>query len=297
MSELRTSEKEMITRWQRDDELLALNPPNELLPLLFYPRILTESFLPKKRTYERELVRNYHNVKVSVRTIDGGILPFGVMARKLLIYFTTRATQLKSRTVKLNVTEKDLFDVLGMSRNLKSTKHLRTQIKRLAALTIEIDYKPNKAKRILYRGVVFSRIQLECDDEQLPMFASEIEFAEDFYKHVASRCMPFQTHHLARLNSSLSLDLYLWLAIRLPNIRHGEDVKLSISQLAEQFGRCDSPVNVHNLSRSIQTALERIFSVWGGVDESVSYDRKKMILKLRYSPDLVPLKRQASGGW
>ncbi len=306
MKALTTREKAMLREWEGEDEVLALDTPASALPLLYLPRILTERMLPPRRSSITEVIREYGNVSIRLSTIDGKQLPFGAMAKKLLIYFCSRATQEKSRTVDMGATEKKLFSILGMSKTAKSKRLLREQIQRLAALTIVIRYEPNKRKKIIYRGVLFSSIQLEMEmpEAQLPLFrnssfyASKIEFANDFYESIiAHKCMPFRRDMIAKLDFAFSLDLFLYLSVRLPNINHGKEVRLRAEHLVAQFAYPDAKFRMSEFSRSFEKALERVQSIWAEAKQSVSYDRKSKVLTMRYTKDLVPLKEEAARGW
>lgn len=291
---------ELEAKWAAEDDLYALPPQNDTLPLLFLPRVMNESVLPRKRTQNREVERIYRNLSMRVRTIDNGPLPYGVVARKLLLFFSTRAIQEQSRSVALGMSERELMDHLGIARNHKASRHLRNQVRRLSKLTVEIDYRPKDGKRIEYQGVVFSQIVLERDEEQLPLWASEVVFSQDYYAAIGKRANPYHTSQIAALESAFALDLFLWLALRLPTASRDYS-RLSFEEhLAPQFCFPSSkpsarPYNKYVFSKSISRALQSIYRVWPASREAVKWCGKSYTLKIRYCPDLVSLKEQA--GW
>ena len=280
-------------KWADEEKVFALPPTDETLPLLFLPRVMNESVLPRKRSREKEIVRSYRNTQIKVRTIDNGALPYGVVARKLLLFFSTRAIQEKNRHIRLGMSEREVMEHLGIARNHKASLHLRNQVKRLSKLTVEIDYRPTHGKRIEYQGVLFSQIVLEKEEKQLPLWASEVIFSRDYFDAIGKRANPYNTSQIAGLESAMALDLFLWLAIRLPQASR-EWKSLSFDHhLAPQF--CFGSQTKYTFSKSIQRALQSVYAVWPGAKKSVIWDKKAYSLKIRYAGDLVDLK--PSKGW
>ena len=290
--------QDLEKRWAEEENLLALPETNDTLPFLFLPRVMNESVLPRKRTQQREIHRSYRNVSMRVRTIDHGPLPYGVTARKLLLFFSTRAIQEKDRHIRLGMSEREVMEHLGIARNHKASKLLRNQVKRLSKLTVEIDYRPKNSKRIEYQGVIFSRIVLEREEEQLPLWASEVVFSRDYFDAIGKRANPFNTSQIARLDSAFSVDLFLWLALRLPRATREWQSLEFYRDLAPQF--CfttpGKPHNKYVFSKSIKRALENIYRVWPAARQAVKWCDTTYELGIRYTGDLVDLK-PAPGGW
>lgn len=280
------------SKWAEEDKLYALPTTNETLPFLFLPKVMTESLLPRTRTKDREINRSYQNVKITVRTIDGGTLPFGAVARKLLLFFSTRAIQEKNRHIFLGMSERELMDNLGIARNHKASLNLRHQVRRLSKLTCEIHYEPRNGRKIEYQGVIFSQIALEKDDKQLPLWASEVVFSHDYFEAIGKRANPFNTAQIAGIESAFALDLFLWLAIRLPRAKR-ERQWLDVSELMAQFAF--GSTNKYTFSKSLQRALKSVRVVFPGAREAVKWDAKRFRLGISYTSDLVDLKQQSYG--
>mgnify|MGYP000422940405 FL=1 len=277
-------------KWAEEDKLIALPETNETLPLLFLPRVMNESVLPRKRTHDKEILRSYRNTSMRVRTIDNGSLPYGVVARKLLLFFSTRAIQDKNRHIKLGMSEREVMNHLGIARNHKSSLNLRNQVRRLSKLTVEVDYRPKGSRRVEYQGVIFSQIVLERDDKQLPFWASEVIFSRDYYDAIGKRANPYNTSQVAGIDGAFAMDLFLWLAIRLPQASR-EWKSLHVWDLVSQFhfGKI-TPNTKYVFSKGIQRALQSIYRVWPAAKESVQWNKKTYRLKIRYTGDLVDLK-------
>ena len=285
--------KRLEAQWEAEEKLYALPATNDTLPFLFLPKIMTESFLPRKRTQDREIHRSYRNVSLTVRTIDGGTLPFGVVARKLLLFFSTRAIQEKNRCITLGMSERELMEHLGIARNHRASRNLRHQVKRLSKLTTEIHYEPRNGRKIEYQGVIFSQIELERDSKQLPLWASQVVFSRDYYDAIGKRANPFNTAQIAGIEGAFALDLFLWLAIRLPNAHRGELQWLSIDELMAQFAF--GSTNKYTFSKSMERALVSVRRVFPAIKKTVRWDSKRYRLGISYTGDLVNLKRSGDG--
>lgn len=282
----------LMEKWAQEEKLYALPTANEAIPFLFLPKVMTECFLPRRRTKDREIHRAYRNVSITVRTIDGGTLPFGAVARKLLLFFSTRAIQEKSRHILLGMSERELMEHLGIARNHKASLNLRHQVKRLSKLTAEIHYEPLAGKKVEYQGVIFSQIALERDSQQLPLWASEVIFSRDYFEAIGKRANPFNTSQIAGLESAFALDLFLWLAIRLPRASR-ERQWLGLSELMPQFAFHGTSKYV--FSRSMQRALVSVARIWPSTKKAVKWDAKQYRLGIQYTSDLVDLKPQKYG--
>lgn len=282
----------MLAKWEAEDAKLAALETVPPLSLLFYPRVLTESFLPRRSSKMRELERQYRNITVGVRNAEGP-LPFGVLPRKFLLYCATQAIKNKSRRV-LMPSERELFALLGIPRCAKNQKAMRTNIRRLASTYIKITYNPNRRRTVEHRGMLFEQIVLEQDDVQLPLFSSHVVFSESFFNTVLKTVNPFHGDMIAQLSSALSLDVFLWLSIRLPNVVKGQTDKMTLNQLVDQFAQPGERKD--NFVLAFKNALERVGALWPQVRESVVLNGN--IVELKYARDLIPLPNQKSlTGW
>jgi hypothetical protein len=280
---MKTKDELMLQRWAEEDAKLAALETQPPLSLLFYPRVLTESFLPRRSARTTSLERTYRNISVAVRNAEGP-LPYGVLPRKFLLFCATQAIKSKSRQLVLP-SERELFTMLGIPRCSKNQKSMRNQIRRLASTYIQISYFPNNRRVLEHRGMIFESIVLEQDDYQLPLFSSHIVFSETFYNTVLKTVNPFHGDMIAQLSSALSLDVFLWLSIRLPNVVPEKTDKMTFNQLYEQFAQPGERKD--NFLLAFKNALDKVGEVWPQVKESVSLIGKTV--ELRYARDLVPL--------
>ena len=287
-------DKRLLEEWERQESEVSLISPNyDRLPHLYLPRLLTSSILPRRRTKDTEVVRENRDLRFVVRTIDGSPLPYGAIARKLLLFFATRSCLERSRRVVVGKSENELLETLGIAKTGSIHRRLRAQIRSLAALSVEIDFKPNEKQQVIYRGVVFSHIWLTRDENQLPMWASEIEFSRDFYDVVCRRYNPYPREQIASLSSAFSLDVFLWLANRLPEITPSKPSFITLHQLYSQFAFSSSSGNLYNFEKCFLKALKSVGSVWKNLDSYAHYCRKSKMIKLESHPELVERKSLA----
>tara|TARA_R110002074_G_scaffold242283_1_gene414116 strand:+ start:259 stop:789 length:531 start_codon:yes stop_codon:yes gene_type:complete len=174
---------------------------------------------------------------------------------------------------------------------------MRRQIRRFSEMLIEIDYRPKKGKRIIHKGLVFSKIQLEKDDKQLPLFASETQFSAEFYNSLVQLSMPFCGKHIRSINNALTLDVYLWLAIRLPQVPNGSETEIRFASIIHQFGITST---TSNFIKSFETAVRNVLDIWTEARGAVVVEGrgKKKVVKLRHVNDVVALRDKDNQiGW
>jgi len=116
-----------------------------------------------------------------------------------------------------------------------------------------------------------------------------VELSQEFHNHLRLHAVPLDNRAIAHLaGSALALDLYAFLAHRLPRLR--EPLRLSWATATAQFGTADTPPR--KMAQLIREALVDVQAVYP--DARVEALREGLIL--RPSPPSVPPRTVVQGG-
>jgi hypothetical protein len=117
-------------------------------------------------------------------------------------------------------------------------------------------------------------------------FSREILLTEGFFEHLREHAVPLDENAIRQLrDSATALDLYTWLAYRLPRISKGRPALLSWPQLATHFGNEGN--NIRKFRQTIRDAWERHVSA---VYPEARADFDTTVIRLHPSP--APLQRR-----
>jgi hypothetical protein len=111
-------------------------------------------------------------------------------------------------------------------------------------------------------------------------FVSHFVLSEEFYNELLKHSVPFNERAIVALkDSATKLDLYTWLAYRLPRIPQGTEVRLSWQDLAKHLGNQSSTMT--KFRQSVRAAWEEVSGVYQQARHSV--DLSDLIIKLRHA--------------
>ena len=117
-------------------------------------------------------------------------------------------------------------------------------------------------------------------------FSREILLTEGFFQHLREHAVPLDENAIRQLrDSATALDLYTWLAYRLPRISKGRPALLSWPQLATHFGNEGN--NIRKFRQTIRDAWQRHVSA---VYPEARADFDTTVIRLHPSP--APLQRR-----
>lgn len=202
-------------------------------------------------------------------------VPFGAVARLLLIHVATDAARAKSRHVDLGPSLAVFLRRLGLSTGggkRGRPRYVRDQLQRLlgAVITTERAYVSDDQRFVDGDHLVIAD-QYRLWTAGPRRDEAEIVLGERFYDHVMARGVPVDLRKIAALrSSSLALDLYVWLTYRSQRLAQSgrSEVAVRWSQLHDQFGggyRADES-GLKEFARSARRALNRIRILWPDLD-------------------------------
>ncbi len=225
-------------------------PPDRLQ---FSHSVLCQVGIPRKHTPERRYERSNGNLSL---LIEGGSLwnglswieqplPYGAIPRLVMVHISTEAVRTKSRVIDVGESMRQFLTQLGLQTSggrRGGYTALKKQLQALAACRMTlgmtdgdrvstIDAKPIKRfDAWLLNG--------DHDGSQRTLWPGELELSEDFFDTLTRHAVPLDFRALGALkHSALALDIYTWLAHRLPRVTNPLGSKVSWSNLKDQFGQ------------------------------------------------------------
>jgi len=166
-------------------------------------------------------------------------VPFGAIARLILIYLQSEALRTGSRDVQLGRSLRDFLGRLGVSVGGKTTKLVREQADRISRCRLSFHFTRNGTSVLVNQNIV--DIAMFVDDptpgnsRQGDLFVETARLSESFFQQLRQHAVPLDEAAIRHIrNSSMALDVYCWLAYRLHALSDSKTI--SWGALATQFG-------------------------------------------------------------
>lgn len=301
-------------------------PEDEGLDVSFMSRSFCLSGLPLRKQYERDkktrkAVEPAKEVSVFSRkderfalsiasvpfdTSDAGVvqfgLPYGARARMLILWMTTAARQ-KNRSSGDRWLEigriDDWLESCGITPHPNNASMAKDQLIRLAFTVFTMSLKDGDRNLSFFnRDVLINSAVFAADD--LPhylegnlakvRFPLGIELSQQAYnKFTGDDVIPVSTEALRGISSNaMAIDLYLYLAFRLPLISHGESELVTWQKLANQFGSGEPRSRFRQV---FDPSVDKALAAYRGANVTVTDEG----LVLRYSDPAEAIKMFAVG--
>ena len=223
-------------------------------------------------------------------------VPYGTLPRLILIHIMSKAVRTRSRQVHLGDTFTAWMRHMGY-RTISygprgSATLIRGQLDRLLACEWMIRWDNNRHDGTKEFGIKEIKLSNEYVgfDGQNGTFAREIRLTEGFFEHLCDHAVPLDENAIRQLrDSSTALDLYTWLAYRLPRLATPKPATLSWQQLAVHFG--NDGTHIRKFRQTVRDAWERHVSA---VYPEARADFDSTLIRLYQSPP--PLSRTVVKG-
>ncbi|MDO9713083.1 replication protein RepA [Paracraurococcus lichenis] len=223
-------------------------------------------------------------------------VPYGSLPRLILIHIMSEAVRTRSRQVHLGDTFTDWMRRMGFRTASYgprgSATLVRQQLDRLLACEWMIRWDSEK----IDGSNEFAMKELKLANEWVGTTAShgaftrEIVLTEAFHNHLARHAVPLNEHAIRQIReSATALDLYTWLAYRLPRISQAKPISMSWQQLAAHFG--NEQANMRKFRQTVRDAWEHQVSA---VYPEARAEFDTSIIRLHASP--APLQQKLVQG-
>ena len=196
--------------------------------------------LPHKDIEETQWLRRGAGVKLLVESgSDSNLhpigIPFGSIARMILLYLQTEAVKTRSREIELGRSMNQWLTTMGVDNGGKTYKLVREQSKRLSLCRLTFYRETPNATLVTNGSFVRDAIIPTREDDQLPLWREAVRLDEGFYASLIEHPMPVREAAIRQIGSrSMAIDVYIWLAHRLHRLT--KPTAVSWRAVYEQFG-------------------------------------------------------------
>lgn len=198
--------------------------------------------LPHKRIEEPLWRRQGHRTTLLVesgRTGKGGWIgvPYGSMARLILLYLQTEAVRSGDPEVELGKSMHAWLSRMGISAGGKNYKLVGEQARRISACRLTFLTEVPGAELRQNGAFVQNAITLTraTDDRQIGLWQDRVRLDDGFWRSLREHPVPVREEAVRAIGArSLALDVYIWLAYRLHALNRPTPV--TWTALHGQFG-------------------------------------------------------------
>jgi hypothetical protein len=164
-------------------------------------------------------------------------IPYGSMARMILLYLQTQAVQTRSREVELGTSMNAWLGAMGISVGGKTYALVREQARRISRCTLTFHRRTAGAEVVTNAAFVRDAI-LPLDSgrgEQLILWQERVTLDEGFFASLIEHPLPVREAAIREISGrSMAIDVYVWLAYRLHALK--KPTPLTWQAVHGQFG-------------------------------------------------------------
>ena len=215
-------------------------------------------------------------------------VPFGAIARLILIYLQSEALRTGSREVELGGSLRTFLGRLGISVGGKTTKLVLEQAERISRCRLTFHAARQGTSLMVSQNIVDVAMFVDPNGEegQGNLFVEVARLGEGFFEQLRQHAVPLDEAAIRHIrNSSMALDVYCWLAYRLHSLTMERTI--TWAALAGQFS-AGIKLRKH-FKPAFREALDLAMAVYR--DAQVEMTDTGLILK----PSPPPVRKRVSG--
>lgn len=252
--------------------------------------------LPHKRVADTVWERDGGVVKLLVESgLDASKqpvgIPYGSIARMILLYLQTQAVRTRSREVELGTSMNAWLTAMGIPVGGKTYQIVREQSLRLSRCRLTFFRRTERAQLVTNGAFVRDAI-LPLSPEaghQPTLWQERVRLDEGFYQSLIEHPLPLREAAIQQIsNRSMSIDLYIWLAYRL-HVLPGP-VEMGWPALRRQFG--ESYKELRFFRRDVMPSLKLALAAYP--EARVTVDEKNGLILYPSAPP-VPERKVVAG--
>lgn len=201
--------------------------------------------LPHKAVQETSWERQGGSIRLLIESglgpdrVPAG-LPYGAIARMILLYLQTEAVRTRSREVELGRSMNQWLKSMGIEVGGKSYRLVREQSHRLSLCRLTF-YRVTDAATFVTNGsfvrsaILPHRSGSEDGTNQFMLWQESVKLDEGFYQSLIDHPLPLREAAIKQIaHRSMAIDVYVWLAYRLHKLQ--KVTPITWQSLYEQFG-------------------------------------------------------------
>ena len=251
--------------------------------------------LPHKKTSETIWEREAGSVKLLVESgLDADRqpigIPYGSLARLILIYLQTQAVRTRSRKVELGTSMNAWLSAMGLPVGGKTYQLVREQSRRLSRCRLTF-FRRSGGSELVTNGAFVrdSILPLDSTHGQMPLWQEQVTLDEGFYQSLIDHPLPLREKAIQAVSGrSMAIDIYVWLAYRL-HVLAGP-VEVSWPALKSQFG--ESYKELRFFRRDVLPSLDLALAAYP--EAKVHIDEKRGLTLYPSAPP-VPERKLLAG--
>lgn len=197
--------------------------------------------LPHRAIQDLVWIRQGANVRLKVESgadaRDHQVgLPYGAVARIILLYLQTRAVKTRSREIELGRSMRLWLTSMGLDTGGENYRLVREQSRRLSLCRLTF-YNVLESGTIITNGSFVRSAIIPHEDKgtQLTLWQEAVRLDEGFYQSLIDHPLPLREAAIRQISRrSMAIDAYIWLAYRLHSLN--KPVPITWRALYEQFG-------------------------------------------------------------
>jgi replication initiator protein len=249
---------------------ILTRPSPDLKDVVFQHAIIVQCFLPVRSLPKDQLSYEVRNGN-ALLAIDAGRLldpytherctmevPAGPKARLLFAYINDKAIRTGDPVIEMGESLREFMRLSGIPIGGKNGQEITRQVHNIAAADILIgawgsDYSTEDRTKVA-RGVSF---WMERDGHQAALWQPTLRLSNDYMEKLQNHRVPLDFRVLVALQDTPRLmDVYSWLAYRLPLVKRLAGDRIPWSELHRVF------MHGHGRLRDFQRAFRRwVFAV------------------------------------
>jgi hypothetical protein len=179
--------------------------------------------LPHKRTDAVEWLRDGPDIRLRIesgKSHNGTVvgIPFGYVARLILLYLQTEAIKTRSREVDLGRSMHSWLKVMGLNSGGKGYEAVREQSRRISLCRLTFYRLADSREAVLNGSFVREAILpgRDAGNNQPSFWRDTVVLDEVFYESLVRHPLPVRESAIKAMSGrSMAIDLYIWLAYRL----------------------------------------------------------------------------------
>ncbi|MBF0865958.1 MAG: replication protein RepA [Gluconobacter potus] len=213
-------------------------------------------------------------------------VPFGTIARLLLIDWQSRSIETNSREIYIGKSPAELANRMGLGRGGPTNNRLREQLERLVNCTITFRFGKDDAGVIVNERIVEAYKysgKVDPRSKSKTRWIERIVLSEAYFNELKKHPVRIDREAIKDIQTSpQAIDAYLWLAFRLHVLQ--SDTFVSWPSLWKSFG------HQYKLLRTFKREFLEPFSIAHAAYPNSRVDISERGITLKPSPPPVPLK-------
>jgi hypothetical protein len=243
--------------------------------MAFLHTVLAQCCLPYREPHTRDYF--HENGRASL-VISAGYLmnendkpvlqgvPYGAKPRLLMTHLCTEAVRTKSAVIPVGDSMSAFMRDLGLKvtgGKEGSIGRFKEQLNRLAASRMQLMFRSGDMRTTLNPAPIIKQFDVwfPTDARQKMLWPSEVTLSDEFFQSLQGHALPLDPRALRALqHNARALDIYTWLAHRLPRVKERNGAKVSWAALHGQFG--NDVKDYKTFRRGFKKALTQAVAVY-----------------------------------